>query len=77
MKNAITPAVKRKNDFVFFIFMAIIVESDIFTVVIIDARSGNNRSAKIPSDIFGYSLRVTFVWFSINIESIFVFAITF
>lgn len=53
------------------IFMAVIVESDHFTVVRINAGGSDNGSAEISADIFDDMLGITFMWFGINVEAVF------
>lgn len=53
------------------IFMAGVMEGDKVTVIVIDAGSGDDRSAKIPADVFGDDAWMTFVWFGIDIEAFF------
>ncbi len=59
------------------VFMSIIVEGDIFAIIFINARSCNNRSAKITTDIFRNSFRVAFIVFGIHIKTVFMFFVTF
>lgn len=58
------------------VFVTIVVKSDIFTIVVINARGGNDWASKISTYVFGNNLRVAFVGFGINIESIFMVAVT-
>lgn len=58
------------------IFVTIVMERDKIPHIRIDSGSGNDRATKIPTDIFGNSLRITTVRFSINIEAVFMFKIT-
>ena len=58
------------------IFVTIVMERDKITGIRIDPGSGNDRATKISANIFGNSLRVTTVWFGINIEAVFMFQIT-
>lgn len=57
------------------IFMAVVMEGDKVTIIFIDAGGGNNGTAKVASNIFHNCFGITFVWFGINIEAIFVFSI--
>ena len=59
----------------FVIFMAVIVESDHITIIMVDAGSGNDGPAKIAADILGHSLGVTFIRFCVNIEAVFVVSV--
>lgn len=67
-----------RNSFlnVLVIFMTVVMESDKIACIRIDSGSGNNRTIKVSTDIFGNSLRVTTVWLGINIEAVFMFKIT-
>ena len=55
------------------IFMTIVVEGDsiILFVVGINTRSGDDRPSEISADVFEDLMRITFVWFEVNIESVF------
>ena len=57
------------------IFMAVIVEGDHITVIMINAGSGNDGSAEIASDIFSHSPGVTFIGFCVNIKTVFVVSV--
>lgn len=52
--------------------MLIVVESHIFPIVGIDAGGGNDRPAKVAADIFDNSIRITEIWFGIDIETVFI-----
>lgn len=52
-----------------------IVEGDRIPIVIIDTGRGDNRPAQIPADIFGNSIRLTFLGFRIDIETVFTLVI--
>ena len=54
------------------IFMAVVMESDVFSVIVINAGSGDDRPAEITADILCHRFRVTFVGFCIDIETMFV-----
>ena len=53
------------------VLVSVVMESNAFTIIGIDARSSNNRSAKITTDIFENISVVSEVGFSINIETMF------
>ena len=55
------------------IFMAIVVECYAFTVIRIYASECNHRTPKISANILENSLRITKIWFGINIKTIFIF----
>ena len=57
------------------IFMTVIMESHILSVIAVDAGSSNYRTSKVTTDIFRNDFRITFVWFCIDIEAIFVIVI--
>lgn len=63
--------------YVFVIFMTIVMEGDRITVIVINSGSSNNGTAKITADIFDNCSRVTKHWFGINIEPLFMVAVTF
>lgn len=56
--------------------MAMIVESDRITVIVIDPGSSDDRPAKITTDILSDYFGVTEIRFSIDIETMFMFAVT-
>lgn len=55
--------------------MTVVMEGDKITIVRINARSSNNRSAKITTDIFDNLRRITLVRHGANIKTIFIFCI--
>ena len=64
-------------DDIFVIFMPVVVESDIFSIIFVDPGSGNDRTAKIAADVFDDGFGITFVRFGINIETMFMIRIAF
>ena len=50
--------------------MAFVVKSDIVTVIVINTRSGDNRTTKISADIFDNIFRVGKRGFSVNIKAV-------
>lgn len=62
---------------IFFILMAVVMKSDHFIVIFINAGSGYDRTSEITPDIFNYIFGVAFVWFGVNIETEFMIRITF
>ena len=66
-----------RNSFfhVLVIFMAVVVESDKISIIFINPRSGDYRTAKITTDIFYDGFRVTFVGLCIDIETVFMFPV--
>lgn len=61
--------------YVFVIFMAVVVESDKIATILINAWSGDYRTAKITADIFDDGFRVAFVGLCIDIEPFFMFPV--
>lgn len=59
------------------VFVSVVMKSNIFTIVFINAGSGNDGAAKISADVFGNNFRIAFVGLGINIKAIFVIVITF
>ena len=57
------------------ILMTVIVENDIFTIIGIDTVKGNNRSSQIPADVFYNGIGITEIWFCVDIETVFIFAV--
>ena len=64
------------ND-IFVIFMPVVVESDIFSIIFVDPGSGNDRTAKVAADVFDDGIGISFVRFGINIETMFMIRIAF
>ena len=56
--------------------MTVIVERDRITVIVIDPGSSDDRPAKITTDILSDYFGVTEIRFSIDIETMFMFAVT-
>ena len=56
--------------------MTVVMESNVFSIVVINARSSNDRSSKVTANIFDNRFRVTFVWLCIDIESMFIVFVT-
>lgn len=61
---------------IFFIFVTIVVESNHIAIIFIDSGGGNDRSAKITTDIFDHYFGITEIGFCINIKSLFVVVVT-
>ena len=53
------------------VFMAVVMKSDILPVIMVNAGGCNYGPAKISADIFDNGIRVTFVRFCVDIETIF------
>lgn len=60
---------------VFIIFMTIVVKSDMFAIVTVDAGSGDHGAPKIAADVFHDLLWIAFFGFCINVEAIFVISV--
>lgn len=54
------------------VFMAVVMKSDILPVIMVNAGGCNYGPAKISADIFDNGIRVTFVRFCEDIETIFI-----
>ena len=54
------------------IFMAVVMESDVLSVIFINAGSGDDRPTKITTDVFGDDFWIAFIRFGVNIETVFV-----
>lgn len=59
----------------FIIFMLGVMKRNIVAVIIIDTRSGNDRSSEITADIFYSDIGSTEVWFCSDIKTIRIFFI--
>ena len=56
--------------------MTVVMKSDEVTIIFIDPGSGDDWTSEIAADIFYDSIRVTFVWFCIDVKTIFMLLIT-
>ncbi len=65
---------KGRNHFchILIVFMPVVMESDVSTVIVVNTRSSNDRSAKIPAKVFGHYFWVTLLGFGVDIEAVFV-----
>lgn len=63
--------------YVFVIFVPVVVKGNRMTVIMIYSGCCNNRAAKITTDIFDNGFGVTKIRFGINVESLFMIAVTF
>ena len=54
--------------YIFFVFMAIVMKSNEFTIVLINSGSGNNRATKITTDILDNVLRCLLYTSSITVD---------
>ena len=59
------------------VFVTVIVESNGISVIPVNPGCGNNESAKIAADVFGDCFWITKIRFGIDIEAVFVLAVTF
>ncbi len=55
------------------VFVFIVVEGHVFTIIGINAGSGNNRAAEVTADVFNNRVSVTEIWFCIDIKAVFIF----
>lgn len=55
------------------VFVFIVVEGHVFPIIGINAGSGNNGTAEVTADVFYNSVRVTEIWFCIDIKTVFIF----
>lgn len=60
-----------------FILVPVVMESNPFSIVFINSGSGNDRTAKITSNVFYDGFWITEAGFGINIKTLLVFTITF
>ena len=51
------------------IFMTVIMESYVLSVVTVDAGSSNHRPPEVTTDVFRNDFRVTFVWLGVDIKA--------
>lgn len=67
-----------RNGFLYIlpIFMAVVVEGDRFTVILVNPGSGDDGAPKVTPDVFYNSFRVTFVRLGIDIETFLVLPVT-
>lgn len=61
---------------IFFVFVAMVVEGDKFSIVLINAGCGYHGSTEIAADVLYHSFRIAFVGFCIDIKSMLVFRVT-
>ena len=57
------------------IFMAIVMEGNEVSIIVVNAGSSDHRTAEIAADIFDSSFRVTVIGFGIDIEAVFMFPV--
>ena len=55
----------------FIVFVTSVMKGNGVSVVVVNTRGSDNRSSKISANILKYFLRITKIWFCINIESMF------
>jgi hypothetical protein len=55
---------------IFIIFMAVVVESDSVTVVLVDTGCSDNRPSEITAYILGHCLGITFIRLGVHIEAV-------
>lgn len=54
----------------FVVFLACVMEGDKISIIVINSRSGNHRSAKIAADVFDCDIGSAQIGFGPNIEAI-------
>ena len=54
------------------VFVTVIVKCDIGAIIGINPFQGNDGAAEITADIFNHRIRITEIWFGINIKTIFI-----
>ena len=59
------------------VFMPVVMEGHVITVVGVNSGKCNHRAAKIAADIFDNGFRIAEIWFCINIKAVFVPAVYF
>ena len=62
--------------YILIIFMAIVMEGNEVTIIVVNAGSRDHRTDRIAFDILDSSFRVTVIGFGIDIEAVFVFPVT-
>ena len=55
---------------IFIIFMAVVVERDSVTVVLVDTGCSDNRPSEITAYILGHCLGITFIRLGVHIEAV-------
>lgn len=67
-----------RNGFLYIlpIFMAVVVEGDRFTVIVVNPGSSDNGASKVAANVFYNSAGVAFVGLGIHVEAFFVFPVT-
>ena len=61
---------------IFVILMTVVMEFDKIAVIAVNAGSGDDGATKIAADVFQDGGWITFIWFCIDIEAVFVFFVT-
>ena len=59
------------------VFVPVVVESYLVTVIGINSGKSNDRPAQIAADVFDNGFRIAKIGFGINVKAVFVFAIDF
>lgn len=57
------------------IFVSVVVESDIFTIIGINPGKGDDRTTEIAADIFDNGIWIAKIGLGINVKTVFVFAV--
>lgn len=56
--------------------MPVVMKSDQFAIVFINAGGGNDRTAKVSADVFGHDFGITLIGPGVNIKTVFMVFIT-
>lgn len=69
--------IKNRNGFgdQFLVFMTIVMKSNKFAIIRVNAGSSNDRSAKITTNVFHYMRRNAFIVHDPNVKTIFMFSV--
>lgn len=59
------------------IFMLVVMEGHVITIVRINSGEGDDRAAQVAADIFNNRVRITEIWLCVNIKAVFVFMVYF
>ena len=60
---------------ILFIFMAIIMKSNLSAIVMIDSGSSDNMASKISANVFNDKFLDLSIWFFLNIKTMFMFRV--
>lgn len=79
MDNEFLNEVQSRNGFSnsFIVFVSGVMKGYVFTVISINTRCGNNRSAEVSADVFNGDIRSAKIWFCTDIKAVSVFRVHF